>query len=218
LKKKKNDIQKEIVKNNKIEEKKNDIQKEIVNSRILKKCINEIYKEKVDGRKKEGSNEKNKYSDRGDGLGFRCNNYGYLGDANNKCEGINTSQNILDSRDEIKKKINLMRLQSERKKAQIKSKIMSMRNDSAQQLQKYTKKGNKEKCFIPDPNDNDDIKKVEVFCGANFPTEMNEFMNCKILESFCYVCCEAEFGPMQLSKRENCMNTRCNKDSTKLSD
>jgi hypothetical protein len=120
--------------------------------------------------------------------------------------------NIIKKRNEIKKKINLMRLRSERKKAQIKSKIMSMRTDTANKLQLYSKKGNMEKCFLPDPSKNEDLHNIEVYCTANFPTEMSQFMECKIPESFCYTCCEREYGPMQLVLREKCYNERCKAD------
>jgi len=116
---------------------------------------------------------------------------------------------IIQKRAEIKKRINMMRLKSDRKKASIKSKIMSMRTDTANQLQMYAKKGNKDKCFIPDPNKEEDIHNMEVYCVANFPTQMNEFMECKIPESFCYSCCYREFGPMQFMLREKCLQERC---------
>jgi len=103
----------------------------------------------------------------------------------------------------------MMRLKSERKKASIKSKIMSMRTDTANQLQMYAKKGNKDKCFVPDPNNEADIKNVETYCVANFPTQMNEFMECKTLESFCLSCCYREYGPMQFMLREKCLQERC---------
>lgn len=120
---------------------------------------------------------------------------------------------IIKKRNEIKKKINMMRLKSERKKASIKSKIMSMRTDTAQQLQMYAKKGNKDKCFIPDPNKEEDLHNIEVYCVANFPTQMNEFMECKIPESFCFSCCYREFGPMQFMLREKCLQERCKASS-----
>jgi hypothetical protein len=116
---------------------------------------------------------------------------------------------IIKKRNDIKRKINLMRLKSERKKAQIKSKIMSMRSETAQKLQLYAKKGNMEKCFLPDPSKNDDIHNIEVYCASNFPSEMSQFMECKVPESFCYTCCEREYGPMQLILREKCYNERC---------
>jgi hypothetical protein len=102
-----------------------------------------------------------------------------------------------------------MRLKAERKKAQIKSKIMSMRHETAQKLQSYVKKGEMDKCFIPNPNKKEDLHNIEVYCAANFALEMNEFMECKVLESFCFTCCEKEFGPMQLQLREKCYQSRC---------
>jgi len=58
-------------------------------------------------------------------------------------------KNIIAKRNEIKKKIAIMRMKNERAKAEKRSKIMSMRSESVQQLQFVSKKGNKEKCFTP---------------------------------------------------------------------
>jgi hypothetical protein len=119
---------------------------------------------------------------------------------------------IIKKRNEIKKKIAMMRLKSERKKAAIKSKIMSMRSETAQKLQMYVKKGNMEKCFLPDPSKEADMRNIEVYCVSNFSTDMTMFMDCKVPESFCYTCCEREFGNMQLFLREKCYNERCKAD------
>ncbi len=118
-------------------------------------------------------------------------------------------KNIVKKRDEIKKKINLMRLKSERKKALIKSRIMSMRSETAQKLQLYAKKGVMEKCFLPNPSKKEDAHNIEVYCAANFTNEMTQFLECKVPETFCYTCCEREFGPVQLVLREKCYNERC---------
>merc|ERR1712222_120813 len=116
---------------------------------------------------------------------------------------------IIKKRDEIKKKIMMMRVKSERKKAAVRSKIMSMRSESVQKLQLYGKKGDMQKCFIPDPNKKEDLHNIEVYCVSNFAADMAQFMECKIPESFCYSCCEREYGPMMLKLREICYNTRC---------
>ena len=86
------------------------------------------------------------------------------------------------------------------------------KTDTANKLQLYSKKGSMEKCFLPDPSKNEDLHNIEVYCTANFPTEMSQFMECKIPESFCYTCCEREYGPMQLVLREKCYNERCKAD------
>jgi hypothetical protein len=116
---------------------------------------------------------------------------------------------IIKKRNEIKKKINLMRLKSERKKAEIKSKIISMRTETAEKLQSMAKVGSMDKCFLPDPNNDEDNKKIEAYCAANFPSEISGFMECKVPESFCFTCCEKEFGPLQLVVREKCFNEKC---------
>jgi len=136
---------------------------------------------------------------------------------------------ITNKRIEIKKKIAQMRLKSERKKASIKSKIMSMRSDTAQELQKYTKNGDMNRCFVPnqnpkqlpesDPKANniefkpyaEQLAQMEVVCAASFPFFVDKYMECKTPESYCYVCCESEFGQLHLSDREKCYNKRCNK-------
>lgn len=118
-------------------------------------------------------------------------------------------KNIITKRNEIKKKIAMMRMKAERKKAEVRSKIMSLRSESVQKLQLYTKKGNMDKCFIPDPSKKDDLHNIEVYCVSNFPNDMTQFMECKIPESFCYSCCEREFGQVQLKLREKCYADRC---------
>jgi hypothetical protein len=116
---------------------------------------------------------------------------------------------IIHKRDEIKKKIASMRLKAERKKAAARSKIMSMRSEALQKLKLFTKKGVMEKCFIPNPAKKEDIHNIEVYCVANFISDMSQFIECKIPENFCYTCCEREFGSIQLKLREKCFTERC---------
>jgi hypothetical protein len=123
-----------------------------------------------------------------------------------KQEAKNT---IIHKREEIKKKISLMRLKAERKKAAARSKIMSIRTEALQKLKIFTKKGDMEKCFIPNPAKKEDIHNIEIYCVANFISDMTEFMECKIPESFCFTCCEREFGSIQLKLREKCFAERC---------
>ncbi len=133
---------------------------------------------------------------------------------------------IIKKRDEIKNKISQMRAKSDRKKAQIKSKIISLRSETAQQFQKYSKKGDSNRCFVPNPKAKGDgnaegniesksfeeqQKHIEAICTAAFASNVSKFMECKLPESFCFVCCESEFGQMHLSDRERCYNQRCNK-------
>jgi hypothetical protein len=136
---------------------------------------------------------------------------------------------INKKRDEIKKKIVQMRAKSDRKKAAIKSKILSLKSETVHQLQKYSKKGDSIRCFVPNPTgkgsgtDNggdiesksyeEQLKHIETVCTAAFSSNIAKFMECKLPESFCFVCCEGEFGQMHLSDRERCYNQKCNKNA-----
>ena len=132
---------------------------------------------------------------------------------------------IMKKRNEIKNKITQMRQKNERKKAAIKSKIISMRTETAEKLNKFSKKGDIERCFIPNPNPKsnadqkilankpykDQISQIEIVCAASFSTNVAKFMECKTPESYCYICCETEFGEMHLVDREKCYNKKCGK-------
>jgi len=136
---------------------------------------------------------------------------------------------IIKKRIEIKQKIVQMRKKNERKKAAIKSKISSIKLSTAKQLQKYSKNGDMNRCFVPnskpkkladnDPNSNnienkpwaDQLTQIEVVCTAAYTTNVEKYLECKNPETYCYSCCESEFGPIHLSEREKCYNKRCNK-------
>jgi len=136
---------------------------------------------------------------------------------------------INKKRDEIKKKIVQMRAKSDRKKAAIKSKILSLKSETVHQLQKYSKKGDSNRCFLPNPTgkasgtDNggkienksyeEQLKHIETVCSAAFSSNIAKFMECMLPDSFCFVCCEGEFGQMHLSDRERCYNQKCNKNA-----
>jgi hypothetical protein len=136
---------------------------------------------------------------------------------------------IIKKRNAIKSKIGQMRLKAERRKAAIKSKILSLRSETAQQIQKYSKKGDMNRCFVPIPSAKglpaahpkadaienrafaDQQSQMDVYCTAAYASNVGKYMECKQPESFCFVCCESEFGQMHLSDRERCYNQRCNK-------
>lgn len=132
---------------------------------------------------------------------------------------------IMKKRNEIKNRITQMRQKNERKKAAIKSKIISMRTETAEKLHKFSKKGDIERCFIPNPTPKSDAdqkkmankpykdqqNQIEVVCAASFSTNVAKFIECKTPESYCYICCETEFGEMHLVDREKCYNKKCGK-------
>jgi hypothetical protein len=114
---------------------------------------------------------------------------------------------ILIQRQEIKDKISEMRKRAERKKRALKDQIMTIRTKTAGKLQKYTKAGDANKCFLPKP-DGSDKPTVEKYCNENFADNYIKNTECMQRDNFCYVCCENEFGEYHLLDREKC-EKRC---------
>ncbi len=107
-----------------------------------------------------------------------------------------TQQEILEKRKTIAKKISEMKLKQMRKKAQLKNEILSIRGHIAERLQKINKAGNKDKC----------IKKSNKtsYCNLHFSDNYIKFGECQNDDSFCYVCCENEFGELHVLDRDAC--------------
>lgn len=113
-----------------------------------------------------------------------------------------TQQQIMLQRKNIAQKISEMRQKQRRKKAELKNQIMSIRTQIAERLQKINKTGSSEKCLS--------IESRTAYCTANFPDNYIKFGECEAPESFCYVCCENEFGELHVLDRDNCYNS-CDK-------
>ena len=111
---------------------------------------------------------------------------------------------IAIKRQQVKDKINAMRKRAERKKAALKAQIMTIRTKTAGKLQKFTKVGDATKCFVPNINNIDHIKKVEDYCTSSFIDNYLKLAECKAPESYCYVCCENEFGEVHILERDKC--------------
>ncbi len=111
---------------------------------------------------------------------------------------------ITIKRQQIKDKIQKMRKRAERKKAALKAQIMTIRTKTAGKLQKFAKSGDSSKCFIPISTSPEQIKKIEDYCTAAYPDNFLKFNECKAPESFCFTCCENEFGEIHIVDRDKC--------------
>jgi hypothetical protein len=111
---------------------------------------------------------------------------------------------IVLKRQLVKEKINAMKKRADRKKAALKAQIMTIRTKTAGKLQKYTKVGDAAKCFVPNTNQPEQMKKVEDYCMGSFFDNYVKLAECKTPESFCYVCCENEFGEVHIMERDRC--------------
>lgn len=114
-----------------------------------------------------------------------------------------TKKEILIKRLQIKKKIAEMRKRNERRKSALRSQIMNIRTVVAQKIGLAAKVGNIDKCFNPSERN---IMVANKYCDENFAMDYNKYSECNQESSFCYICCENEFGDLHLAERDKCYN------------
>jgi hypothetical protein len=111
---------------------------------------------------------------------------------------------IVIKRQQIKDKINSMKKRSDRKKASLKAQIMTIRTKTAGKLQKFAKVGDALRCFVPNTSNPEDLKKVDDYCTSSFFDNYLKLAECKAPETYCYICCENEFGEVHILERDKC--------------
>lgn len=120
---------------------------------------------------------------------------------------------IMIKRSQMKKRLETMRKKNKRKLNSMQNDIVNVRIETAGKVQKYAKIGSQKSCFNPGPLQAAATPKIEEYCQVNFPDNNGKFMDCKNPDSFCFVCCEAEFGEMHIPEREKCYKEVCESDS-----
>jgi len=110
-----------------------------------------------------------------------------------------TQIQIVEQRKNIAKKITEMRQKQKRKKAQLKNEILTIRTQIAERLQKYNRAGNESACTTK-------TNKAD-YCAANFSDNYIKYGECNSDDTFCYVCCENEFGELHILNRDKCYTT-----------
>lgn len=110
-------------------------------------------------------------------------------------------QEILAKRQQIRVKLTQMRKRAARKKKLLSGEIQTLRNQVADQLGRVSKIGNANNCFKANEENANDIKK---YCSKAFMDNPMKFVECDSKETFCYVCCENEFGDMHVKERDQC--------------
>jgi len=99
-----------------------------------------------------------------------------------------------------------MRKRSQRKSDELTASIMTVRMETAGKIQKSSKVGDKENCFNPNPPQD---AKIEEYCNSNFTDSPTKFQSCKSPETFCYTCCDNEFGELHIKERDSCYKSQC---------
>ena len=129
-----------------------------------------------------------------------------------KMDGIKneTKMDIKFKRSVLKKKIDTIRTKFKRKHRLLQQKITKIRSEMAGDIMKANKNGDQKLC----KNGRKDPKLMNDYCDANEPTDYVKNQGCKESDSFCYKCCEIEFGDLFINNRDACI-TMCDEEESK---
>ena len=116
------------------------------------------------------------------------------------------AQQVNVRRSQLNDLLKKMRKDAERKKARLKQKLQTVRNEMAQQMGKAYKKGDISNC--EKGMKSDEIRKT--YCTATFMEDYNNYSLCiEGGEEFCTLCCDAEFGDFYMNERQECYKNLC---------
>lgn len=130
--------------------------------------------------------------------------------AENAIEKIkeDAKKTILVQRVAIKKKLAMMRKKNNRRTQALQGEMTAIRTETAEAVSKVSKLGNIKSCFNSSLL-NETTSQIEEYCQINFSGNLNKFAECKNPETFCFVCCESEFGDIHVAEREKCYRDVC---------
>jgi len=111
---------------------------------------------------------------------------------------------VEEKREALRKKIADIKARAARRKRIIEQDIDVIRSKMTQGLIDANKKGDENNCR----NAYGDKEKIESYCNKNAYDDIYKNAECKEPLSFCYVCCDTEFGNMQIIKKDHC-NAMC---------
>jgi hypothetical protein len=116
------------------------------------------------------------------------------------------AQQVSVRRSQLNDLLKKMRKDAERKKARLKQKLQSVRNEMAQEMGKAYKKGDMSNC--EKSMKSDEIRKT--YCTATFMEDYSNYSVCiEGGEEFCNLCCDAEFGDFYMNDRQECFKNIC---------
>lgn len=123
-----------------------------------------------------------------------------------------TRNEIASQRSALKKKIEAIMRRSQHKNRQIKREIGLIRTQMAQGLLEAQRLGDLKRCQVALPSQD----KIDHYCDEFVNNDLVRNKNCKDPFRFCYICCETEFGIMNLKERDECFNWCDSQDDTKF--
>jgi len=125
-----------------------------------------------------------------------------------------TKRDIKFKRSILKKKIAEIRNKFKRKHRIQQQKIQKIRSEIANDIMNANRNGNQETC----KKARKDPKQINDYCDDNEPTDYLKNQSCKETESFCFRCCEIEFGNMFIGKRDSCLSMCDEEDKKDMGD
>jgi len=111
-----------------------------------------------------------------------------------------TESMINKKRNALKRKIMEIRKTTERRKRLIENKINLIRGKMTQEIVLANKIGNIDTCKNAKAKQSD----INGYCDDFIINDFQKNKDCKVMENFCYICCETEFGAVQYSNRAKC--------------
>ena len=119
-------------------------------------------------------------------------------------------QQIKINRKALKKTLDKIKIQAKLRRAALKGKLKLMKQKIAKKMMTATKNGNQDNCKKGNIDDNF----RESYCNKAYREDYVENQSCKNKESYCYSCCDAEFGTLRPNLRDNCL-TMCDEEKDK---
>jgi hypothetical protein len=111
-----------------------------------------------------------------------------------------TESIVLTKREDLKKKISDIRKRAERRQKMIEQQINLIRGSMTNDLISANKKGDPQICV----NGRKSKEATASYCDEHSVDDYNENLRCKTGVNFCNLCCDNEFGKLNMEAREQC--------------
>ena len=106
---------------------------------------------------------------------------------------------IMKKRASMSKKVEIMKKLANKKRQSALDEIQNVRLKIAAEVMKAQKEGNLTQCNPASPRE-----MIENYCNKHFHDDINNNVDCKDPDEFCYMCCENEFGEFHGKDRDTC--------------
>merc|ERR1711934_109459 len=108
---------------------------------------------------------------------------------------------VLNKRKNLRKIINQINKKAELKRNKLRQQLQAVRMNIATDIGKAYKKGDFHKCSKAQESK----KARNDYCIATFSDDFAQLSYCRDADDFCETCCQAEFGEMLSTDKEDCI-------------